>query len=38
MAEVKTVMPEAHYHDPEHTGAGDYWGDIPGRYDPERPE
>jgi len=38
MAEVKTVMPEAHAHDPEHPGAGDYWGDIPGRYDPARPE
>ena len=38
IAEVKTVMPQAHYHDPDHPGAGDYWGDIPGRYDPERPE
>jgi molybdopterin-containing oxidoreductase family membrane subunit len=38
MAEVKTVMPEAHVHDPEHPGAGDYWGDIPGRYDPVKPE
>jgi Ni/Fe-hydrogenase subunit HybB-like protein len=38
MAEVKTVMPEAHVHDPEHPGAGDYWGDIPQRYDPVKPE
>ncbi len=38
IAEVKTVMPQAHYHDPDHPGAGDYWGDIPGRYDPDHPE
>ncbi len=38
MAEVKTVMPQAHFHDPEHPGTGDYWGDIPGRYDKDKPE
>jgi len=37
MAEVKTVMPEARLAE-AHAGAGDYWGDIPGRYDREKPQ
>ena len=37
MAEVKTVMPQAHV-EGLHPGKGDYWGDIPGRYDPHRPQ
>ncbi len=36
MAEVKTVMPQSHV-SAEHVGVGDYWGDIPGRYDPDKP-
>jgi hypothetical protein len=37
MAEVKTVMPEAQVKG-VHGGKGDYWGDIPGRYDAEKPQ
>lgn len=32
MAEVKSVMPQAHLEYDEHRGLGDYWGDMPGAH------
>jgi len=33
MAEVKSVMPQAHPHFDEHKPLGDYWGDAPGAHE-----
>ncbi len=33
MAEVKSVMPQAHLVHGEHRGLGDYWGDMPGQHE-----
>jgi hypothetical protein len=34
MAEVKTVMPQAHLEHGHHRGVGDYHGDIPHAHEP----
>ncbi len=33
MAEVKSVMPQAHLEHKHHRGLGDYWGDMPGEHE-----
>ncbi len=33
MAEVKSVMPQAHLEYDVHRGLGDYWGDMPGAHE-----